>query len=66
MSFQDRKKILTSRAYHLARDEAIRNGLDDAEAKKLARDASQKVAARMLAEIDANAPAHDDEKQQGE
>ena len=66
MSFQDRKKLLCSRAYHITRDEAVRTGVDDDKAKKLARAASQKVAEQLSKEMDAAAQAAGDDKQPGE
>ena len=47
MSKAARKKLLTSRAYHITRDSAVRRGVDAEEAKRLGRLASQKVAERL-------------------
>ena len=53
------RKILTSRAYHRTKDQAIRDGTPDEEAKKLARAAASAVAEKLDAE-NAEAFAEDD------
>ena len=45
-----RRKLLTSRAYHITYDQAVRNGKSPEEAGKLGRDASQKVRDELDAE----------------
>ena len=59
LTFSQRKKILTSRAYHRTKDQAIRDGTPDEEAKKLARAAASAVAEKLDAE-NAEAFAEDD------
>ena len=45
-----RKKLLTSRAYHKTVDQAIRDGISKEDAKKLGREAAQKLSQQLNAE----------------
>ena len=47
MPLKDRKKLLSSRAYHKTLDQGLRNGMTSEAAKVAARQASQKVLTQM-------------------
>ena len=50
MPFAKRRKLLTSRAYHVTRDRAIRAGTDREKATEMGREAAGQVAAKLDAE----------------
>ena len=47
LPFPERKKILTSRAYHRVKDKAIRDGLCSTKAAEMGREAASKVSQKL-------------------